>query len=353
MAADDKRNITWLLITLLSIPSPTGQEMPLLRWLEAYLSSCQFKISWQEIKPGWANLIAWRGKSKYLIATHVDTTPAWDHPQAFSPMIKENKIWGRGAVDTKGQIAALLHTVSSTDSPCALAFFIDEEKEGLGSENFKPFFNFEGAIVLEPTNLSLSIAEAGNIELNLRFQGKAVHGAVGRKGKNGIEVFYEFMEKLKSIEPLQFNHPLFLDSKINIGKIKGGIDCQVVADKCEAEIDIPILPGVNLEKTWQEILSLLGDFPVTWERKSFDPPFEISKEEKVVKHLEKCVSPYISVKYTGMPAWTDAAHLLEKGIKSVIFGAGDLALAHTPEEHIGLDQLITLSHILKEFLENI
>jgi acetylornithine deacetylase/succinyl-diaminopimelate desuccinylase len=126
-----------------------------------------------------------------------------------------------------------------------------------------------------------------------------------------------------------------------------------VADKCEAEIDIPILPGINLEKAWQEILSLLNNFPVIWEKKSFDPPFEISKEEKIVKDLEKCVSPYISVKYTGMPAWTDAANLLEKGIWSVIFGAGDLALAHTTNEHVELDQLIILSHILKDFLENI
>ena len=351
MAADDKRNIAQLLLTLLSIPSPTGQEMALLKWLESFLTTQHFKTKWQKVEAERANLLAWRGNPKYLIATHVDTVPAWGHPHAFTPLIREDKVWARGAIDTKGQIAALLHAIAYTDTPCALAFIIDEEKGAIGSERFEPPFSFEGAIVLEPTNLSLAIAEAGNIELSLKFQGKTAHGAVAGKGKNAIEMSCAFLKKLTALKCLQIKHPLFPDSQVNIGKIRGGKDCQLVADRCEVEIDIPVLPGINLEEAWQEVLSLLNNFPVTWEIKSFDPSWEISPAETVVKELAACISIYMPVKYTGMPAWTDAAHLLEKGIPAVVFGAGDLALAHTPQEHVDLNELLTLSYILKDFLK--
>jgi len=353
MAQNDKRNIEKILFTLLSIPSPTGKEMPLLHWLEAYLADLDFITSWEQVEGNRANLFASRGNPQYLIATHVDTVSSWFHPYAFSPYKDGDKIWGRGAIDTKGQIAALLNAIERTAASCAIALFVDEEKKALGSERFVPPFTFTGAIVLEPTELSLAIAQAGNIEFSLEIEGEAAHGAMPGRGKNAIEIFCNLYQELKTISCLQISHPLLKDTGINIGRIKGGIDCQVIPAKCEVEIDIPILPGVDLEMAHSEIEAILQQFPVSWEVKSCDPPWEISPHETVVKCLAQCVERQIPVRFSGMSAWTDAANLFQKRIPSVVFGAGDLALAHTPQEYIYLEQLVTLSKILKTFLEEV
>ncbi|MCD6541922.1 MAG: M20/M25/M40 family metallo-hydrolase, partial [Thermoplasmata archaeon] len=73
--------------------------------------------------------------------------------------------------------------------------------------------------------------------------------------------------------------------------------------------------------------------------------------EKVVRLLERAVSDVRRVEYSGMPAWTDAANLIEKGIPSVVFGAGELSLAHTERENIAVDDLLDLCRILKRFIE--
>ncbi|MDL1971299.1 MAG: M20/M25/M40 family metallo-hydrolase [Candidatus Desulfofervidaceae bacterium] len=281
----------------------------------------------------------------------MDTVPAWSHPYAFSPYKDNDKVWGRGAVDTKGQIAALLNAIETTATSCAIALFVDEEESALGSERFTPPFAFAGAIVLEPTSLTLAIAEAGNIELSLSIKGEAAHGAMPGRGKNAIDIFCDLYQRLKTCPCLQALHPLFKATGINVGKIKGGMDCQIVPATCEVEIDIPILPGVGLEEAWGEIKRVLQRFPLSWEIKSFDFPWEISPQERVVKHLAQCVVKEMPVRFSGMPAWTDAANLFQKGIPSVVFGAGDLALAHTSQECIHLNELVTLSEILKTFLE--
>ncbi|CAD7783066.1 MAG: hypothetical protein KCCBMMGE_01686 [Candidatus Methanoperedenaceae archaeon GB37] len=79
---------------------------------------------------------------------------------------------------------------------------------------------------------------------------------------------------------------------------------------------------------------MLNEFPLTWELKSFDAPWEISPQEQVVKRLVECIEAEMFVSFSGMNAWTDAANLFKKGIPSVVFGVGDLALAHTADEHV-------------------
>jgi len=349
MVKNDKGEIKQLLITLLSIPSPTGEEKAILSWLKVYFSKLGFITVWQPVDEKRANLLVYRGSPDYLIATHVDTVPAWDHPYAFSPKCENEIIWGRGAIDTKGQIVALLMIAKYTDAPCAFAFFIDEEKEGIGSERFEPPFPFKGAIVLEPTNFSLATLEAGSIEFLLKIKGKAAHGAMPKRGKNAIEIFCDIYKEI-SLLPL-WQSKTFAEAGINIGKIQGGIDCQLVADYCEVEIDLPIFPKETPKEVWKKIESILKLYPVSWKIKSFDSPWEVSLEEDVVKLLIKSIEREIPVLFSAMPAWTDAANLNEKGIPTVVFGIGDLAIAHTKEERVNIKDILKLFRILKNFLE--
>lgn len=342
-----------ILETLFSTPTWAGEEMELLRWLADQLANLGFNCGWEEVESRRANLVACRGNPRFLLATHADTVPAWGHPYALNPRREGDRVWARGAVDAKGQLAALLFALGRTEAPCALVVFVDEEQEATGSERFVPPWGIEGAVVLEPTNLQLAIAQAGNIEISLEVQGRAAHGSVPQEGVNAIELFWEIYQALGQLPFLKASHPLFSSPRITLGRIEGGISPQVVPDRCWAELDFTVLPPNNLEGCVGQIASLLGRYPVRWKVVDQDRPWVISSEEPVVRGLAQAFKQVIGRSPTcmGINAWTDAANLLEKGLPTVVFGAGRLGLAHTPEEHVDLGQLSLMADVLRAFLE--
>ena len=350
MVKDDKRMLIDLTKKLISIKSCTGKENNLASFLEKKLSDMGLEVEREEID-GRYNLLAHRGRSRYLIATHLDTTPAWGFRWAFRPREKEGRIYGRGAVDTKGQISALILAIEKTTSPCSIALFVDEEKDGKGSEMFAPRAKYEGALVLEPTNFRICTEQAGSIELHIEVKGKESHGAIPEKGRSAIKDFIEIYERLQNLEHLRTRPKGFEFANLNLGWIRGGIDCQVTPRSCEGEIDIPIFPGDDIHYIKKRIEEIMREHDATFRVKVFDQPIRIPRDEPVVKILERSIEGIRKVEYSGMPAWTDAANLIEKGIPSVIFGAGKLEVAHTREEHIGIEDIYDLYLILRRFIE--
>lgn len=350
MAENDKKKLEEILKKLISIKSKTGEENKIIDFLEDYLTDIGLEVERERIDHR-ENIFAYRGKPKYLIATHVDTVPAWGFRKAFSPKTLKGKVYGRGAVDTKGQISPLLLALEKTEESCAIAFFVDEEKDAKGSEKFNPKFKFDGALILEPTNFKISTMQAGSIEIYLEVRGTSSHGALPRKGRSAIDNFIEIYRKLKCLDHIKNRPKFFRDSGVNLGWIRGGVDCQIVPKVCRGEIDIPIFPDDDMEKIKREIEDIVKGYDAKMEIKTFDKPFKISKSEKVVKLLEKSIRGIKRVEYSGMPAWTDAANLIEKSIPSVVFGAGDLSLAHTERENIRIKDMVDLYMISKRFIE--
>ncbi|MFA0742383.1 MAG: hypothetical protein DFNUSKGM_002506, partial [Candidatus Fervidibacter sacchari] len=121
-----EQHLLELVRILVETPTPTGNEKALFPFLTDYLQSHGFTVSEQEVTerhpltpPGeYSNLIAKRGESRLLISAHLDTFPAYSHPQPYTLRQEGDKLIGRGVVDIKGQIAALLLAVSQTSSPC-------------------------------------------------------------------------------------------------------------------------------------------------------------------------------------------------------------------------------------------
>ena len=342
------------LMELLSTPSPTGGERPLLLMIRGRLEGRGFQCEEEEVKGAQRNLIAVRGKPRFLLATHLDTVPPWGHPHATTPLAKDGEVWGRGAVDAKGQIAALLMAVEDTEAPCSIALFCDEEGEGRGSRAFRPPPGLKGALVLEPTGLKLAVAEAGSVEVMVRMKGKAAHGTMPSSGKNAIEELMEAYGELKSLPFLSLNHPLFPPFRPNIGYIRGGRDPQLVPDSCEAWIDTPVPPGVDVEEARELIVGVFERRGAEVRIKDLEPPWEMGEGDREV--MELIAEAYrralgIPPELWGMPSWTDAANLRQKGIMTLVLGAGDLALAHTPEERISIAEVYKLAVILKELLE--
>jgi acetylornithine deacetylase/succinyl-diaminopimelate desuccinylase-like protein len=341
-----------ILTELLAVESLSGQEERFIQLLSERLRERGFEVKLQRVENCGGNLLAQRGKSPLLFATHLDTVPSWEHPHYLNPRVSEDKIFGRGAIDSKGQIGALLLASELTKDPMNIALFCDEEKGGRGSKAFTVPEGIRWALVLEPTNLRLAICQAGWVEVRVKVKGKSAHGAVVQKGKNAIEAFFEVWNKVLELPFFTKEDPLFPGIKPNLGKISGGIDPQLVPKECEALIDFPVLPGFDPQEVLEGVRKTLKAFEAeVVEIIDIEPPWQMEREDEPFFQIIKEAWQRAfgeELKICGMPAWTDALSLRQKGISAFVLGAGELHLAHTEEEHIHAEEMLKLSKLILE-----
>jgi len=352
---DIKSRAIEILTELLMIESLSGKEEELIRVLSEKFRERGFKIEVQSVENCAGNLLAQRGKSPLLFTTHLDTVPSWGHPYYLNPKVSEGKIFGRGAIDSKGQICALLLASELSEDPMNIALFCDEEKGGRGSKAFVVPEGIKWALVLEPTNLHLAICQAGWLEVRIKIEGKSAHGAMAQKGKNAIENFFEAWNKVLELPFFTKEDPLFLGTRPNLGKINGGIDPQLVPNECEALVDFPVLPDFDPQEVLEAVRKTLEAFKgKIIEIIDIEPPWQKEKKDEAFFQMIKEVWQRTfgeEIKICGMPAWTDALSLRQKGVSTFVLGAGELHLAHTEEEYIKVEEMLKLSKLILELMK--
>lgn len=132
-------------------------------------------------------------------------------------------IFGAGVLDARGQIAALLYALSKSQNPAEVVFFSEEETSGAGSWHFTAPHSYEGAVILEPTNFTICISFAGDVEVGMEIQGLGGHGAYPSLGKNALEIGENVLHESRKIVSLFSSHPLFIPPpSLMWGKITGG-----------------------------------------------------------------------------------------------------------------------------------
>ncbi|MFO8033987.1 MAG: M20/M25/M40 family metallo-hydrolase [Candidatus Bipolaricaulota bacterium] len=289
-----------------------------------------------------------------MFLAHLDVFPAYEHPEAFTPRLQGTELIGRGAVDTKGQIAALLVALFATRGPAEVALVVDEEHLGRGSESLQVRPETPGAVVLEPTGLRIAPAEAGSIGLAVLATGTPAHGTMPWRGRSAIEHGFSLYRKLRRLPFMKHHHTLFdRGAWVNLGRIHGGYDTMVVPNRCELDMDIGFAPGLTaaaVEEVVREALSKAEAVQITdiWE------PWETDPGAEIIESLAHALRAVLGEqpKQWGMPSWTDGAHLVQKGVPTVIFGAGDLAVAHTWRESLPLSELHVMSKVLSRLISS-
>jgi acetylornithine deacetylase/succinyl-diaminopimelate desuccinylase-like protein len=337
-----------LLKELVSVPTPTGFEGAIFDILADTLKERGFSIKKQMISTG-INLIALRGEEGPLFVTHMDTFPAYGHPKPYCLRREGDLLIGRGVVDAKGQIAALIAAVGMTKGPCRVALVVDEERKGTGSKELG-FDKDTQAVVLEPTGLKPAISQAGAIEFEVMVYGEAAHGCAA-EADNAIMKAIEMIGELSKLKFLEFSHPLFplAEHLVTIGKIEGGHEPMVVPSLCKFQADIRVLPGVKMDQALREILAWAASYQAELNLIDLAPPCELP-QAYVTKKLFEAIKDVTKEepRPVGMPSWTDAANL---DVPAVIFGAGDLKVAHSDWEYVPLADLKKLSLILARLIE--
>ncbi|MBI4447816.1 M20 family metallopeptidase [Candidatus Woesearchaeota archaeon] len=325
----------------------------------------ELKISYKtfEKQKGRTNILGYIGKGKpqLLIAAHLDVVPegtGWKTP-AFHPVLKGDKIYGRGACDNKGPLAAMLVLASRLKKVEAklrgtviIAALADEEKgSDLGMKylinecKLKP----DWAIIPDVGGYMkrVIIAEKGILEIKITAKGKQAHASTPEKGINAIEIICGFIKKLKKHKFKYKQHPLLKKPTLNIGMIKGGFAPNAVPGQCELEIDIRFLPSQKKEQIIREIKSLAPK-NVKIQITQCTPPSQVKKESKLVKTLIKNLKAKgIKAECKGMGGVTVAKNLVLSGAEAIAFGPGGDDAAHISNEWISLKELQKFIEIMQ------
>jgi len=316
-------NVFELTRKLIDIPSVTGDEKAVGMFLKSHLERLGYTVAMQEVAADRFNVFATAGaQPRVVLSTHMDTVPPYLESLDF-----DEKIYGRGACDAKGIIAAQIMAAERLRAEghheIGLLFTVDEEQGSLGAQvaNWdKPAGSAtEYLINGEPTDNKLASATKGSLRLNLRAQGRPAHSAYPEQGESAIELMLDVLESIRGCQwPVDQR---LGETTCNIGVISGGTRPNVVPDQASAELQLRLVTGPDPIKTILED-AIAGRVEV--EYLSEHAPIHL----ETVKGFEQCV-----VRFT-----TDIPYLSNWGTPLLI-GPGSILVAHTDGEFIAKQEL--------------
>ena len=369
---------TRLLRDLVALPSvnPMGRDLPqeiiyehrVTTYLEDFFKGLGVPWERQHIADRRDNIIARcqipGAKRTIVFEAHQDTVPIDQMTiEPFGARIEGDRLYGRGACDIKGGMAAMLTAFArvAREKPrgaanLIMACAVDEEFTFRGAlELMKRGMKAEMAIVAEPTDLNIVNAHKGVVRWHLATTGRSCHSS---RPERGINALYRMGRVLTAIECYAAKlcagkaDPLLGPATMSVGRIEGGTSVNTVPDLCKIEIDRRLLPGEDPQAAPGQLLEFLEqegiDFPVTseppWMSKCALGP-ELSGE--LVQLLGRAIDAVKgNHKVEAVPYGTDASTIAEGGIPAVVFGPGDIARAHTCDEWVPLSEVEQASEIL-------
>lgn len=376
-------NVVSLTQALVRIPSvnPDGDpgtlhtgEEDCARYVSEFLSECGAEVQLDYVLPGRPNVIGrfpskpaadGKRKPRLLFAPHTDTVSVGGMSiDPFSGELRDGRVWGRGASDTKGPMAAMLWTLyemraAIPDLPVEVHFagFMSEESAQLGSQHFAQQHGpYDFAIIGEPTDLKTVFKHKGCLWADVSTSGVAVHGATPERGVNAIVKMAPIVQALdtdfRRVLAGKGGHDEWLGvSTINLGMIHGGTRSNIVADACTLRVDMRTTPGIiraggALQALKDFIHRLDADAVVLPLPETF--PLDTDPEHPLVQALAAA-----GAELTGAPWFCDAAFLAAGGTPSVAVGPGSIAQAHTKDEFIAVDDLEKGAAFFMRFLKSL
>jgi len=362
-------SVTELLQALVRIPSvnPHGDpgidapgEQAIAEFVAEFLRKCGAQAELQTVLPGRPNVIGKfpsdrAGKPRLIFAPHLDTVSVVGMTvPPFAAEIREGKLFGRGASDTKGPMAAMLWALYTLREQIAALpheiWFVGLMSEEAGQDGAKAFVRehrADFAIIGEPTELDIVHTHKGALWLTLTTTGKAVHASRPDEGENAIYKMTEVIRCLREeILPAfkQITHPVLGHTTVSVGTIRGGSKVNIVPDQCVAEVDIRLVPGHDdaLETVTARLLAVCPDLQIAHR---LSAPLYTDAAHPIIGQLDQ-----LGAKPVGAPWFCDAAIFAQAGIPAIAIGPGSIAQAHTVDEWIALDALERGTEFFKQFL---
>jgi succinyl-diaminopimelate desuccinylase len=379
----DREELARLAQELVRIPSvyrpeeADGNEARVARFLVDYLEHKGFEVRTEEVAPGRPNVWAvWEGGrpgKTLLFEAHTDVVTEgragdWEYPPFGAERVGD-RIYGRGACDTKGNLAAAVVAVGAIKDSgvpfpgkLILCHPVDEEGMMAGIKGFIERGHAEGvdgAVICEPEENQLCVKQKGALRVEVTVHGKMAHGAMPLSGVNPVTRAARFVVAVEELEREEIERhgedPFLgypsLTPTILLGPDRGEPQLNVIPASAYVALDIRTTPAQSHEelvRRLEERLSQLGsedpDFDASLEVIEERPPTETSMEDPLVRAMAASYGDLTGEepRYNGVPGATDGTYLSTlAGVPIVTTGAGDREIPHHKDEWVSVDELLT------------
>ncbi len=339
-------------------------------YLERFFRRLDVPYARTTVAPGRQNIVARfdaGSATTLLFEVHQDTVPVDGMTiDPFAGEIRDGKLYGRGACDVKGGMAAMLTAFARAvrEKPTGaanllLACTVDEEHTFLGVQKLAADgLKADMAIVAEPTRLQIVDLHKGVVRWKVRTEGRACHSSRPDQGVNAV---YRMGHVLPLIEEYANRlmrspgHPRLGPPTLSVGRIEGGVSVNTVPDGCAIELDRRLLPGESPDAAWRDFRDYLAEtspVPVICDAMWLACPALSSDRADVVRARLGRAIDAVEGSHTvlAVPFGTDASTIADAGVPAVVFGPGDIAQAHTKDEWIDLGELDRAAEIQFRFV---
>jgi acetylornithine deacetylase len=328
------------------VPGAAGEEA-IARHVADWCERAGLDVIVDEAAPRRPNVVAVArgsgGGRTLVLNAHMDTVGVAGMEQPFEPRAENGRLYGRGAYDMKGALAAIMIAAARARElglrgDVVIAAVADEEVASVGTEAFVRGLEADAAIVAEPTELRLCVAHKGFWGFEVELRGRAAHGSRPDLGIDAIARMGHVLVRLEALDAelrAGAGHPLLGTGSIHASLIEGGQEYSSYPARCLLTGERRTRPGESRQQVEAELAALLGELDgearVTFGRE----PLETDPQAEIVQVVRRHAG---ADELHGVPFWTDAALLAAAGVPTVVFGPGGEG-AHAVEEWVSLDDL--------------
>jgi acetylornithine deacetylase len=288
-----------------------------------------------------------------MLCGHLDTVGVEGMATPFSPVERDGRLYGRGAQDMKGGIAAIADAArvvaqrGLAAGRLIVAAVVDEEYASAGADALVTRWRADAAVVTEPTDLQIAVAHKGFAWFEIDTRGRAAHGSRPSEGRDAILHMGRVLQRLEAMDrSLQSgaSHALLGCASLHASIVAGGREWSSYPDRCTLRLERRTLPGERDEAVLKDLREMIDG--LRREDPAFDasvrpvfarPPYELPADHAIAAALAAAAR---TSTFTGMSFWTDAAVLGAAGIPSVLYGPGGAGL-HSTEEYVNVADVVT------------
>jgi acetylornithine deacetylase len=373
-AGTNRTVITDLLAQLVAIDSVNPSLVPggagearIAAFVAGWLTDRGLEVTVDEPLPGRPSVVGVArgtgGGPSLMLNAHMDTVTVEGMDRPHEPVVRDGRLYGRGAYDMKGGLAAIMvagaaATTAGLSGDVIVSAVADEEHSSEGVQSVLRRWRADACIVTEPTELCACVAHKGFVWAELETRGRAAHGS---RADLGVDAIVGMAPALAGVPPLQTRldahaHPLLGSGSLHASLISGGQELSSYPERCTLEIERRTLPGesaADVERELHELLALAREaeprLGTELRMGLVREPFEIDPSADIVATLRAAAAPTLGAEpeIVGHKAWMDAAFIAAAGIPTVVFGPTGEG-AHAIEEYVELESVQQVAEIVIE-----
>ena len=355
------------------VPGGAGEQNVAHRVADELLSF-GLDVAITEVTPGRPNVVGvLEGKEpgrSLMLCGHLDTVGVTGMVAPFDPVERDGRLYGRGAQDMKGGLAAMISAAGTLAKSGGLpsgklivAAVVDEEYASIGAEALVKDWKADAAVIGEPTDLVIAVGHKGFSWVEITTDGRAAHGSRPLEGRDAILRMGRVLSRLEALDRELQNrspHPVPGTGSLHASLVSGGRELSTYPDQCLLQMERRTITGEAPETALVEVEEVLdtlrkedSEFEATARLLFARPPYEIAADHDLPNLLQTKVEGLgRSTKRGGVTFWTDAAILGHAGTPSVVFGPGGAGL-HGLEEYVLIDEVLAcrdaLVQVAREF----